>query len=346
MSSSKVSVIVPVYKVPLEYLRACLGSLIAQTMQESEFILVSDGAPEAECSICEEFAARDSRFKFFKRKHAGVSATRNFGIIQASGEYITFVDSDDILLDNALEIWHKHAKKWNSDILTTNYAELNCSNCKKYLWKLRPIASIDSQGIESILREFICLKPNSIPRGPCGKIYRKNFISTNNISFDTQLTIGEDLFFNFISLNKATIVSFYPEVLYFYRSNPLSVTRAFSHNFYYDRIAPLLKIQLFFQNRYNDLLGREILDIFFQSWQHCYLHPQNKESFLTRMRSLKQILNSELFQNQIAKADTSNMFFILKLECFLFKRRFFFPIWLHAIKAFLFNGLSGKGTNK
>ena len=346
MNSPKVSVIIPVYKVPLEYLRACLDSVIAQAMQECEFILVSDGAPEAECSVCEEFAARDTRFKFFKREHAGVSATRNFGIIQASGEYITFVDSDDILLNNALEIWHRHAKKWDSDILTTNYAELNCSNCKKYLWTLNPIASINKQGIESILREFICLKPNSIPRGPWGKFYRKKFIITNNISFDTQLTIGEDLVFNFISFSKATTVSFHPEILYFYRNNPQSVTRTFSHNFYYDRIAPLLKIQFLFKNRYNDLLGREILDIFFQSWQHCYLHPQNKESLPIRIKHLKQILNSNLFQNQIARADTSNMVFILKLEYFLFKRRIFFPIWLHAIKAFLFNGLSGKGINK
>ena len=95
MQDIKVSIIVPVYKVPLEYLRDCLDSLNAQTLQECEFIVVSDGAPEAECSICEEYAAKDSRFKFFKREHAGVSATRNFGIKQALGEYISFVDSDD-----------------------------------------------------------------------------------------------------------------------------------------------------------------------------------------------------------------------------------------------------------
>lgn len=56
MNSSKVSIIVPIYKVPLEYLRACLDSLAAQTVQECEFVVVSDGAPEAECSVCEEYA--------------------------------------------------------------------------------------------------------------------------------------------------------------------------------------------------------------------------------------------------------------------------------------------------
>ena len=79
----KVSVIVPVYKVPLKYLRACLDSLTAQTLQECEFIVVSDGAPEAECAICAEYAGKDSRLKFFRREHAGVSATRNYGIEKA-----------------------------------------------------------------------------------------------------------------------------------------------------------------------------------------------------------------------------------------------------------------------
>ena len=96
----KVSVIVALYKVPQDYLRDCLDSLIAQNSQDCEFIVVSDGAPDKECSICEEYTKKDSRIKFFKREHAGVSATRNFGIEQAQGEYITFVDSDDWIEDS------------------------------------------------------------------------------------------------------------------------------------------------------------------------------------------------------------------------------------------------------
>ena len=65
----KVSVVIPIYNV-LPYLRTCLDSLTAQTIQESEFIMVSDGASEEECSICNEYVAKDSRFKFFRREHA------------------------------------------------------------------------------------------------------------------------------------------------------------------------------------------------------------------------------------------------------------------------------------
>ena len=105
-----VSVIIPVYKVPLEYLRACFDSLVAQTMQESEFIVVSDGAPEAETFVCEEYVAKDSRFKLFKCVHAGVSAARNYGMEAASGEYVAFVDSDDAVVKNFCEIIYESSK--------------------------------------------------------------------------------------------------------------------------------------------------------------------------------------------------------------------------------------------
>ena len=117
----KVSVIVPVYKVPLKYLRECFASLLAQTMQECEFIVVADGAPDAECSVCEEYASKDSRFNFFRREHAGVSATRNFGISQAQGEYITFVDSDDWIEPNCCEDLFNYALENNSDVVLFDY---------------------------------------------------------------------------------------------------------------------------------------------------------------------------------------------------------------------------------
>ena len=113
----KVSVIVPIYKVPVEYLRECLDSLASQTEQECEFIMVSDGAPAAECSICKEYSDKDFRFKFLIREHAGVSATRNYGIEQAQGEYITFVDSDDWIEKETCSLAYNYAKENDSDVV-------------------------------------------------------------------------------------------------------------------------------------------------------------------------------------------------------------------------------------
>ena len=119
-SQVKISVIIPVFKVPQEYLRACLDSLAAQTLQETEFIIVSDGAPDAENHICEEYIQKDSRFKFFKKEHAGVSAARNYGVKLAQGEYISFVDGDDWIEPGILEDAYKTIGKKEVDIIFWN----------------------------------------------------------------------------------------------------------------------------------------------------------------------------------------------------------------------------------
>ena len=120
-----ISIIIPVYNVPQEYLRSCFESLVAQTMQNCEFVVISDGAPKMECSICEEYAAKDSRFKFFKCEHAGVSAARNFGLERALGEYITFVDSDDCVAPNFLETLFFLAQLHQVDVVCCSAQNIN-----------------------------------------------------------------------------------------------------------------------------------------------------------------------------------------------------------------------------
>ena len=342
----KVSVIIPVYRVPLDYLRTCFDSLVAQTMQECEFIVVSDGAPKAEYFACKEYEAKDSRFRVFMREHSGVSATRNYGTDQAQGEYITFVDCDDYLQGNALDICYKWAKKWNSDILATNYAEetMKKNVPSPRIWSSKPVPEINRTKRESILREFIRLKPNSISRGPWGKLYRRRYLLDNNLFFATHLTIGEDLVFNFFCFCKAPILSFLSETFYFYRNNTESVTKSFNRNFFYEHIKPILEIQKRSGNKFEDLLGREALDIFFQSWPYCYMNPQNTDSLFRRMKQIHQIINDSHFQDLLSKANADNMNLFVKFEFYMFKRKIVFPIWLHAFKAILLNALSIKWT--
>ena len=97
-----ISVIVPVYKVE-KYLPACLDSLLAQTYQNFELLLVDDGSPDKCWKILQQYAAQDARVCIFRKENGGVSSARNFGLEQARGEYICFVDSDDLVLPQYLE---------------------------------------------------------------------------------------------------------------------------------------------------------------------------------------------------------------------------------------------------
>ena len=94
MENKLISIIVPIYNVE-NYLRQCLDSILNQTYQNFECLLINDGSPDNSADICREYAIKDSRFKYFEKENGGLSDARNYGIRQSTGSYLTFVDSDD-----------------------------------------------------------------------------------------------------------------------------------------------------------------------------------------------------------------------------------------------------------
>lgn len=91
----KISIVVPVYKVPEKYLHQCVGSLIKQTMEDIEIVLVDDGSPDNCGLICDSYSEKDARIKVIHKENGGLAAARNSGVAASSGEWIMFVDGDD-----------------------------------------------------------------------------------------------------------------------------------------------------------------------------------------------------------------------------------------------------------
>ena len=213
----KISVIIPVYKVPLEHLRACFNSLAAQTLQESEFIVVSDGASETECSVCEEFTSKDTRFKFFKRKHAGVSATRNFGIDQVQGEFIAFVDCDDWIDSNMLERCYSFANENPCDIITMNF--FITKEGKDTLKRQKP----NSTNALKMLRQILI---GEIFGGMPIRIIKKKFFNENPTKFSTNIGYCEDNVFWATFLQKKPKIAYFDTAFYHYvQDNENSITQ-------------------------------------------------------------------------------------------------------------------------
>ncbi len=111
-----ISVIVPVYKVE-PYLRKCVDSILNQTYRNLEVILVDDGSPDNCGAICDEYAAKDNRIKVIHKKNGGLSDARNAGLAVMNGEYLSFVDSDDLLPDDAVETMLTVAVAENADLV-------------------------------------------------------------------------------------------------------------------------------------------------------------------------------------------------------------------------------------
>lgn len=112
--NEKISIIIPVYKVEA-YLSECLDSVIKQTYQNLEIILVDDGSPDKCGEICDQYAQRDSRIRVLHKENAGVARARNDGIEIATGEYISFIDSDDWIAENTYETLYKGLKEADAD---------------------------------------------------------------------------------------------------------------------------------------------------------------------------------------------------------------------------------------
>jgi len=155
-----ISIIIPVYNAEL-YLRQCIESVIAQTFEDWEAILVNDGSKDGSLDICQEYAAKDERIKVIDKPNGGVSSARNKGLEVAQGDWITFMDSDDWLDADAFEVYYEAAQRTGADIVKTGYRRV-CNNgndndngnaCKGDLKALNEVTPVgNSKGLGSIKR--------------------------------------------------------------------------------------------------------------------------------------------------------------------------------------------------
>ena len=206
-----VSVIVPVYKVE-DYLERCLDSILSQTFSDFELILVDDGSPDRCGIICDEYKEKDPRIKVIHKENGGLSDARNKGIDIAQGEYLSFVDSDDWIHPQYLEL-----------LIQAN--EKNCtliSICDL----LRTDRSMDPDIIGNpniklqVTRSFFREK-NVQAITACGALYRKELFS--DIHFPVG-RIHEDEFTTYKLLFKTEFISYVDEKLYYYFDTPGSIT--------------------------------------------------------------------------------------------------------------------------
>ena len=193
MEQPLISVIIPIYNAE-KYLRACIDSVIAQTYRHLEILLVDDGSTDLSAEICEEYILKDSRVKCYHIKNCGVSAARNFGIESAHGEYIMFVDADDMICDSIID-------SLLSEILCT-HSELSICACEHFLES--PVYEKTINYSQKILNSADCLNALFYMRPPFkgveitsvwGKLYVRG--KMQKIRFNERITIGEDFIFNY-----------------------------------------------------------------------------------------------------------------------------------------------------
>lgn len=207
--SDLVSIIVPVFNAE-DKLGRCVDSLIAQTYKNVEIIMVDDGSEDNSLSVCRRYAEMDSRIRLFHFDNHGVSFSRNQGLEHAEGKYISFVDSDDYVNNELIEVLLRQ--------MTDNKADLAVSPLSSHNNAEEFCIGISKDHIEQIL--FLC--GNHLIFGPTQKLYKADLIG--DIRFPESRQYGEDLLFNLKYLDKIDKICFVNRQMYYYcrRSDSLS----------------------------------------------------------------------------------------------------------------------------
>lgn len=211
---STISIIVPAYNCE-DTIRKCIESIINQSSTNWELIIVNDGSTDRTLNICKEYEDSEKIF-LFTQPNSGVSNARNVGISHATGEYIVFVDSDDCLLDNALSIINDTMH--DTDICFYNYQV----EYQKSIEHMNYINNTDKISFEDFRKIFGELFTRGYINPPWAKCYKKNLIKE---VFRVDLSIGEDLLFNFNYLKECKSITLLPHEIYSYHvsdSNSLS----------------------------------------------------------------------------------------------------------------------------
>lgn len=192
----KLSIIIPVYNVS-QFLPACINSVLSQTFTDFELLLINDGSSDNSGAICEGYVRMDNRVKVIHKENGGVSSARNLGLDLATGDYISFIDSDDPVEPQMYEVLINNAEKHNCDISVCRLDVIR-TNGSHHVIDLEESSLLSKEFVisnyftDSAIKEFFY--------GPYNKIFKKSLI--DNIRFKNY-KLGEDILFIFNVLQRA-----------------------------------------------------------------------------------------------------------------------------------------------
>ena len=223
-----ISIVIPVYNAE-KYLEQCLNSIKNQTYKNFEVILVNDGSIDHSESICMDFVKVDTRFKYFTKVNGGASSARNFGLDNVTGDYITFIDADDWVDENHLEVLINNIKDNNSDMAVSSIKKFDMSNnfhFRMYSNQEKYLLNYNKLNREEFLVIFpkLILANNSY-KIAVSKLFKKELVS--DIRFDESIIYGEDLEFFFKLYLNINSISYADEVTYIYRLHDESSSSKF-----------------------------------------------------------------------------------------------------------------------
>lgn len=293
-----VCIIVPIYNSE-RYLHRCIDSLLLQSFEDIEIILVDDGSRDNSGTICDDYALKDKRIKVIHQPNQGVSVARQTGLDNAKGKYVIHVDADDWIEPTAIELLYSKAKNDNADMVISDYW-IESDNQEPFLVKQNFEETTSYQILLRLIKQELF--------GSCwNKLVKKEVIDHYHVKFHpTNITFCEDLLFNCKLLSHDIKVSHLNKAIYHYctynqnnLTNSLSVKR--------------LESRIFVNSELEKMIDKDDVNVLFNQ-----KYDVLKEAFLLRQFSvLKQQYHDVL--PQIIKNRKATDYYLTKYLCMAFQ---------------------------
>ena len=335
MNIPKVSIIVPIYKVPEKFLRKCIESCINQTLKDIEIILVDDGSPDDTGKLCDEYAKKDNRIKVVHKQNGGLVSARNAGYDVATGDWIMYVDGDDWLdADCCQTMLDAVADKPDVDIVFWKCVqELGGKSIKgKWEWPCQEAEHLYvGDECKELARNTLVYK-SGIATAYC-KMIQADYAKKYGIRHDDRLKQGaEGLEFSlraFYHAKKALYVNNYS---YHYLFNPNSISKKVDEKntkYLLDCLNVIQEDIDKFDNKevFTQTLYQRVAYIVIAIAMSTYFHPSNKDSLFTKVYKYADIIKSNpLLKDSVYKCSVEGMDKQRKLTLFFIRKKMYFML--------------------
>ena len=330
------SIIVPCYNIE-KYIIKCLVSLVNQTFRSFEIIIIDDGSTDRTGLICDEYRLNDNRINVIHQCNNGVSVARNIGIDTAKGDWIIFVDPDDWLEINALEIIHNIILLQDSELFLFDYFQEYKNRCieKKLFGESK---SLDEKDITALRKapfnQFIIdgkqieYETNVI----WNKVYKTSVLRKNKLIFDSKARKGQDVIFNAEAFQVYKSFYYIHCPLYHYRYIETSITNRYNPNVrYYNEIAfkhyeRIIK-QYNLPEQYYRCFYVRVLTRLYSCLRLYYFHKKNTMTWKQKDKEIKDILMSEPYKTASLYVSYKEMTLLQVSFIFCLKHKMVFSLW-------------------
>ena len=303
-----ISVIVPIYNVE-KYLARCVDSIVNQTYKNLEIILVDDGSPDRCPQMCDDYAEKDSRIKVVHKKNGGLSDARNAGMAVATGEYISFIDSDDYVSDDFFECLLDVMNKENSDIAECSVVKFYEDNRFDEFSDDLSVKTYDTQDAMSAL-----IAENQFHQHVWNKLYKTELVK------DIPYAVGklnEDEFWTYQVFGRANKVSKLNKTMYYYFQRNSSIMGVGYNIRRLDALEGKANRQKYIENNFPDLSTQAKIDLYgscmfaYQSVLK-FMSGADKKKALELIRKYRKMYNLSFDEIKLADKSERKYFYLAK----------------------------------